>query len=524
MLIITSAQFIGAELAAEFGEIPPAFLPVGNKRLYQHQFQQGPKIGRKVLTLPDNYNLPLNDRQWLKNHDIEVILLPKEISLRESLIQCIKKLGIGDIEISVLHGDTLIEDIDYQAKNIVSVAHTDDYYKWAGIAQQESKTIFSDAFDTRTPGMIVSGYFHFSSSELLLTSLINSCSLISALNNYSDTNPLSPVHYPAWLDFGHLHTYFRSKSKITTQRSFNDLDISPRVVKKSSAKWKKMEAEYLWFKSLPEELSIYTPHVFSFEKHHDYASYEIEYLYMSALNELAVFSELPGVTWQRILKSCVEFIDDTKKHKGPESLTNTINEFHQGKVFERLNQLRESNIINPDSEWIINGQKTPSLYAIAKLCCSAIRNVKSNDIHIIHGDLCFSNILYDFRVQSIRLIDPRGTIDESTHTPFGDGRYDIAKLYHSLVGRYDFIIAENYHLEIHENNLNFTLRHHEVLDKIIDYIFNNEIFGYKKEEIIPIMINLFISMLPLHSDSKTRQLALAANALRLFKTYEDILR
>ena len=73
MLIVTSAQFVSAELIAEFGEIPPAFLPVGNKRLYQHQFRHSNESERRILTLPDNYHLPKYDEQWLLKHRIEVI-------------------------------------------------------------------------------------------------------------------------------------------------------------------------------------------------------------------------------------------------------------------------------------------------------------------------------------------------------------------------------------------------------------------------------------------------------------------
>jgi len=151
--------------------------------------------------------------------------------------------------------------------------------------------------------------------------------------------------------------------------------------------------------------------------------------------------------------------------------------------------------------------------------------VTPDDIYISHGDLCFSNILYDFRVQSVRLIDPRGTLDEQTFTPYGDGRYDIAKLYHSVIGRYDFIMAGNYHLDIiGKSSINFRISHHPVLNNIGAQLMENRAFGYDKEEIIPIMINLFISMLPLHADSDTRQIALIANALRLFKEYKDLLK
>jgi len=525
MLIITSAQFIDAELASEFGKIPPAFLPVGNKRLYQHQLNQMPETSRKILTLPSNYLIPPYDLKWLSQNNIEVIFLPPELSLKESLIQCLEKTGDSEGSVTIVHGDTLIEDINTDYPDQVSIARTDEYYKWAGIVQSNNKTLFTDEFDARTPGMVVSGYFQFSSRYTLLNSLRESSGFISALNIYSEIHPLEAIHYPAWLDFGHLHTYFRSKSKITTQRAFNDLDISPRVVKKTSKKSWKMEAEYRWFTALPERLRIYTPHVFSFAKEAESASYEIEYLYMSALNEIAVFSELPGVAWQRIILACNEFITAARGYSGPEILKQPIQALHQNKVFERLEILRKSGVISPDDKWIINGEEQPSLTEIAEMCCRSIPPASAKDIAVCHGDFCFSNILYDFRVQSIRLIDPRGTLDEKNFTPYGDIRYDIAKLCHSIIGRYDFIIAENYQIEQYpDNELIFSIPENTVLDELSESLFKDYNLGYKIEDIIPIMINLFISMLPLHDDCEQRQLALTANALRLFNRYKGLLK
>lgn len=59
----------------------------------------------------------------------------------------------------------------------------------------------------------------------------------------------------------------------------------------------------------------------------------------------------------------------------------------------------------------------------------------------IHGDFCFSNIAYDFKANLPKIFDPRGADFTGFITPFGDARYDYAKLMHSVLGLYDFIIA-----------------------------------------------------------------------------------
>lgn len=523
MLIITSAQYIGAEFRSEFGAMPPSFLPVGNQRLYRHQLAQVDKSIRKILTLPKGYKLSDHDKSWLDEMQVEVVKIPVDLSLRESLLYCLKAIPDPGDYVRVLHGDTLIDDIDYTCLDQAAIAHTDEYYQWAGVKEVGDKTLFTDLADDRTAGMVVSGYFSFSSYELLKESLANSQNFISALNYYSDKCPLKCQYYPKWFDLGHLHTYFRSKSKITTQRAFNDLDITPRLVNKSSNKKWKMEAEYRWFNDIPEDLRIYTPHVFGFSDNGHSASYKIEYLYMSALNELAVFSALPGVSWQRILKACSEFLLAARNASGPAKLTTQVDDFHRQKTLQRLDELKQSGAFDIHQSWEINGKTVPSLAEIATLCSNKIRPALASDIRVSHGDFCFSNILYDFRVQSVRVIDPRGSLDDKSFSPYGDARYDVAKLCHSLLGQYDFIIAEMYQLKRQQRVISFTLPDNKLFNQVATNFLTEQGCGYNEEEIIPMMINLFISMLPLHDDCKQRQTALLANALRLYSNYEELL-
>ena len=57
----------------------------------------------------------------------------------------------------------------------------------------------------------------------------------------------------------------------------------------------------------------------------------------------------------------------------------------------------------------------------------------------------------------------------------------------------------------------------EELDKYFDKFFDFKIY-------YPIMINLFLSMIPLHSDNMMRQKAMLANALKLCLTFKNRLK
>jgi len=101
---------------------------------------------------------------------------------------------------------------------------------------------------------------------------------------------------------------------------------------------------------------------------------------------------------------------------------------------------------------------------------------------------------------------------------YGDQKYDLAKLAHSVIGLYDFIIAGRYKLveyDQYHTELDFELddRIESIQSMFMDYSF---LAGIRVKEIMPIVVLLFLSMLPLHHDRPDRQRAMLANAIRLY--------
>lgn len=140
---------------------------------------------------------------------------------------------------------------------------------------------------------------------------------------------------------------------------------------------------------------------------------------------------------------------------------------------------------------------------------------------VLHGDFCFSNILYDSRGDRIKVIDPRGLNYKNDFTIYGDLKYDFAKLTHSIIGFYDYIIAGYYKIE---ESANGSIQIVFDIDDRVLSIHNNFIHSFKLNnltvrEIMPLVILLFLSMLPLHADRPDRQKAMLINALKLYKEY-----
>lgn len=162
----------------------------------------------------------------------------------------------------------------------------------------------------------------------------------------------------------------------------------------------------------------------------------------------------------------------------------------------------------------INSKIYPSVYHLIEKLDLYLHKSKNNCF--IHGDFCFSNIMYDFRSSRIKVFDPRGFDFNENITPYGDANYDFAKLIHSIFGLYDFIIAGFFECDITKDQIEFLIDKNENLSSIQKEFL--QIFDID-ENIKALNIHLFLSMLPLHNDSKIKQIALLANAYRLYDEF-----
>ena len=118
-----------------------------------------------------------------------------------------------------------------------------------------------------------------------------------------------------------------------------------------------------------------------------------------------------------------------------------------------------------------------------------------------------------------RVIDPRGLDSKGGFSVHGDIRYDFGKLYHSVVGRYDHIIAGMRRVRRY-GSLDFDLDLPEspMLQAIEAEFLDRRFAGMTMADAqAPAStVLLFLSMLPLHTDDPDRQTALPAKTMRLF--------
>lgn len=257
----------------------------------------------------------------------------------------------------------------------------------------------------------------------------------------------------------------------------------------------------------PKELSTNIP---SFLGDRDSSHYKVEYLYLNTLSELFVFGRLQPYVWSKIFQTIYNFL----KQLHSRTTKAAINFSYPLKTQARFQTFLLENRLDCDTIWEFEDLKI----SIPQMLSSINTYITEQNTHsFIYGDFCFSNIMYDFRSNGIKIFDPRGMDFSNQITPYGDKKYDYAKLMHSCIGLYDFIICDCYTLTISKNRIHFAIKTPNNIQEIQERFL--KIFHHNTLELYAIMIHIFLSMLPLHADNKTRQWALFANAFRLYQDF-----
>ncbi|TXK56847.1 capsular biosynthesis protein [Campylobacter helveticus] len=501
MLLITSAKYSSSDFTLEFGKIVPSFLPLGNKRLYEYQANLS-KNAEVVLSLPKSFKPSHYDLEKLEKLNIKLIFVDENLSLGESIFYCINALNINN-KLSILHGDTFFKKLNLKEDSLC-IGDVRENYEWAYLDEE-----FNFANDVGGGGGgILTGAFCFSGAKILAKHLLkNRYDFVKSIKSYSKEKKMWAIQNTTWLDFGLITNYFHSKKVISTQRSFNQIQIAKNYIIKNSSWSEKIKAEKEWFENLPPELLIYTPRYFSQKK-----GYALEYLCQNTLSELFVFGNLPSFVWEKIFLSIKDFLKICHSYKSEEKLNFNYKE----KTLSRLKEFSRQRKIKLDKPFIFNHNICPSLNELVEFTDEFLPYVK--EFVLIHGDFCFSNIMYDFRSDLIKTYDPRGMDFNSKISIFGDANYDFAKLIHSVLGLYDFIIAGFYECKLKGYELNFKLELSDNIFKIQETF--RGIFKVDKS-LLALCLHLFLSMLPLHYDDEKRQNALLANTYRIYTLLKE---
>ena len=521
--LIMSGAVVGQELAAEFGPLPPSLLPVGAQRLYELQLAQLKHAGPVCLVLPEAFALSPFDRERLAELDVEIVAIPEGLSLGEAVVYALNSLGKGDLPVHILHGDTLIVDPPLHDVDVIVGGLSGGDYSWAEVDEREGRIKALDVIPAGKEGQgrpVAAGYFTFSSSLDLVRAITRARGdFVDGVNVYLADHEVVLFAAHEWLDFGHLQTFFRSRLAASMARSFNTLRMDGLTARKSSADETKMRAEARWLRNAPSDLQIFCGRMIETGVADGRGFYLTEYEYLPVLSELFALGQIGARAWQRVMASCETFLRLCADHKGDGGYGSgdaALRTLAVDKTFARLDALARMGF-EIDQPLTLAGRPCPSLLGIAEALAGAIDLASGRAESVMHGDFCFSNILYSARVRRIKVIDPRGSVDGPASL-YGDPRYDLAKLAHSIVGRYDQIIAGRFHASRtgRDYAIDFELLPAQGWLEGALADFSVDGIGGGCDEVRAVMTGLFLSAPALHADRPDRQQAMIANALRLF--------
>ncbi len=437
----------------------------------------------------------------------------------------------------VVLGDTILDtlDLDFIDSSWVAVSEVDDQKRWC-LAEIDNGRVISlyDKPKIKVPAKhACTGLYFFrdgleidSQSIEGIVAQKSVLEMIDFLHPLAQSGRLYAQKTTHWLDVGNPDHLQEARQRLIQSRSFNSLDLDPlrgTITKRSSYK-SKFHDEINYFKLLPSELSTYFPRIIDSSVAPGLEYLKMEYYAYPTLADLFLFEELPIGFWRKAFHRLKCICDDFSTFDYGLAYGDAA-DIYVKKNIERF----ESFLLNAPTlaqdfinskEHRINGLPVPSPRVVIersrRRLTDLINRVRWTPIH---GDLCLSNILCEPNSCLIKLLDPRGSFGQKGF--LGDIRYDIAKLAHSVIGRYDFIVNDLYRLRHNEGNLVLEFPLRKDMDPIVAEFESTFLAREDKSDIVLITAWLFLSMLPLHSDHPKRQLAMLAVGLRLFSSLPE---
>lgn len=544
LLLLPSARLIPSELRTDFGDLPSGMVPLNSRPALHHIAQPYAAAGFEILiAVHERGEAVIEYVSRCPDLRARTLDVGPTLSIAETVATALHSLPCLPDRLVVNFADTLLGEIVDQG-DAICYQEREDLYRWTAFEFDDAGMIRGlfekdqiKSTDSALPVFV--GVFSFSDPRRLLL-LLDRCvasgdgyvdpfwTALLQYHNGSPANARNLKRVDEWRDFGHLDTYYATqRSFFLNKRSFNSIsvDLGRGVVRKSSTHAAKLADEIGWYASLPSALQYLGPRVFTSRREEGETSAEMEFYGYPALNDVYLFGEWNSGIWSQVFQAIGSAIDGMREYEAslsPLARREALRAMYETKTADRLRGVFGDcrfDALTGDRV-AINGRTCFGLRGCLDLLPVVLQKSAVYDVPeftIIHGDLCLSNILYDRRSGFVRLIDPRGSFGESGM--YGDPRYDLAKLSHSLLGDYDFYVNGLFQLEITPESvlcIPFRRRSHEIIRRLFrNWLLRRE--GDRYQQIRLIESLLFLSMVPLHEDRPQSQLAFLTRGLELFQ-------
>lgn len=541
VLLIPSAVLMPREMRNTFGDLPTGLFPLGGKPMIYHIYNKYKDYIDAIYVL--TYEKEEKVRQYISdvNLPISVIKIPELKDLGYTIqagIEHIIKQNRKTDTVYINFADSLLYDaLPDTNEDFAFFAKQDLDAKWTWFS--ESNGTIDEIFDkadfkrNRIPSKKLDKLFvglfaitdiesFYKSYNIALRGEVDS--FYAALQKYSISRPLKYIEATEWFDVGHNENYVLAKTEVAA-RAFNSIKIDEArgTLVKTSENKEKLINEIRWYLRLPNNLQYLIPRIYAYSLDFDSPYVKMEYYGYHTLHESLLYGDLSLTKWKNIFKKLLFAINDMQTYQiknRKNEINKSIKSMYLDKTLSRLETLRDNKHFASffKDPIYINDKKYDSIddilqklpFYIEKLLIADNKTIFS----IIHGDLCFTNILLEDTYNFMRIIDPRGKF--GVFDIYGDTRYEIAKLFHTLEGDYDYIIEDLFDISRENNKIEFHIKNNneKLLNVFLD-VFSSKITNMNAIRLIE--STLFLSMIPLHSDSLHRQYAMLATGVKLFE-------
>lgn len=384
----------------------------------------------------------------------------------------------------------------------------------------EKLRFIDEDYKIMSDGKAAAVMFHNLPSYLRYLNVIcsgqNSMEAVKGIENFWEMGGL--------VDIGRIGNFIQCITGNFDSRFFNSLQGNEYTLVKSSTNKKKIKSEYTYYHLLPDDMKFWYVMPFQYQESEKTASYTMERLHMTDLAIKWVHGSIGISEFEELLDKYFYFFQCRhKKEVSKEEYDRTARSLYVDKVVDRINDLKKLPEYRKIAKLMEAGCEEQTVDVLAEKYFELKEKIERKNhfpqVSVIgHGDPCFANALYNKSTKTLKFIDPKGALTEEElwTNPY----YDIAKLSHSVCGRYDFF-----------NNALFEIRINEQFECELHIEFDNseykKIFKKKLEEngydYLTVRLyeaSLFLSMLPLHIDYPHKVFGFILNVRNILKEIE----
>lgn len=423
------------------------------------------------------------------------------------------------------------------AEPFVLVSDVEESYRWC-VADTDAggriSALHDKVPDLPAPLQALIGVYYFPDAAALRVSAAEAAAEAEASGRRTELKPIldrvrartaiRAVRTGDWLDCGNPDRQAASHQALLQKRSFNEVTIDSTMgaIRKRSRHVDKFVNEINYLRLLPKELQVLFPRVLDYSVEYTDPHLTLEYYGYPTLADIFLYENVDAGIWERIFHHLRDIeVGGFMRAERPLP-KGAVEEMYLTKTRRRIEAVQGPpellRLIRHEGSIRVNGRELPNLPLLWEPIEREVAKLAGNARGtVIHGDLCFSNILYDLRSRICKFVDPRGSF--GVPGIYGDPRYDVAKLYHSARGLYDFLTNDLFHLSVDGNSIELDVRarpqHRAILARFEKVFFER----FDRREILLLTGLLFAAMLPLHDDQPKRQLGMYATSLQLLGGY-----